>query len=76
MSLKIFSFSDLKKQAAEEKAQIENAPKVIVGPSIGRCHFCGRLAQVLKPVETINGRTRYKGECCYRGENHVHRPAH
>ncbi len=67
---------ELKKQIAEERKLIEGAPRVAVGPSIGRCHFCGRMAQALHPIETLNGVTRYKGECCYRGENHVHRSAY
>jgi len=52
---------------ALEKAQLDAAPLVQLGPPVGRCSFCGRLARSLQLVEVIGGHERSKCERCARG---------
>ena len=70
--------SALDKQVAWERAAIENAAPVAYGPTIPRCHFCGRIVSGnLYPAHDalpVNGTTvmiaeRFKGGCC---NGHAH----
>lgn len=51
-------------RVAHEHDELVNAPLVQLGPPLGRCHFCGRLARNLTLVEVVNGQERLRGECC------------
>ena len=66
----------LAQQIAAEAAAIQSAPAITVETgTVGRCSFCGRIAQHLQPFHdySSNGGTvlheRYKGECCNGGLN-------
>lgn len=51
-------------QIEAEKEIITNARPIELGPPVGRCNWCGRLARRLTVVEVVNGQERAKGECC------------
>jgi len=55
---------DLHAQVDKEAAEIKAAPVVSSAGHIGRCSFCGRVANRLTLVEVQQGIERYKGECC------------
>jgi hypothetical protein len=55
---------DLEAQVAQEVAELKNAPVVSSAGHIGRCSFCGGVANRLTLIEVVNGLERYKGECC------------
>ena len=56
---------ELRDQVKREQHEIQDAPHIAyTPPAMDRCHFCGRLAQSLTPVEVIGGQYRMKGECC------------
>lgn len=50
---------------AKEKVELDAAPPAQLGPFLGRCHWCGRVARTLTLVEVVGGAERYKGECCH-----------
>ena len=54
---------------AVEKAQLDAAPPIQLLPPVGRCSFCGRLAQSLQLVEVIGGQERFKCELCAGGRH-------
>ena len=56
--------TDLGRQVDKEAQEIASAPRVELGPAVGRCHFCGGFARELRLIEVVNGVERYKGECC------------
>ena len=64
--------SDLEKQVAAERQEIENAPQIPVSQlqprtsgMAGFCHWCRRFSTNLVYVETVHEVERYKGaECC------------
>jgi creatinine amidohydrolase/Fe(II)-dependent formamide hydrolase-like protein len=58
---------ELVKQVAEELKEIQNAPPIMYGPSVPRCHFCGAIEtshENLELVETVDGNQRHRGGCC------------
>lgn len=61
--------SELDDQVAQEKAEIENAPKVPLSqfqPTqyAGRCSFCGQPSMNLIYVDSMHGQERFRGDCC------------
>lgn len=60
---------ELEAQIAQEKAELDNAPKVPVSqyqPTVysGRCSFCGQPAMNLIYVDAMHGTERFRGDCC------------
>lgn len=60
----------LESQIADEKAQIDNAPKVDIshylGGNLGRCSYCGQPSANLVYTDSLHGHDRYKCmERCY-----------
>jgi len=64
--------TEMEARIAAEAKEIVNAPSVpVTSGRVGRCSFCGRVAQNLVPVDTFHGLERNRGECCtprYSGE--------
>lgn len=56
--------AELKAQVAQERGEIEAAPKVLPRPMVGRCGVCGRPARNLTRYSIVGGVERFKGECC------------
>lgn len=58
-------------QIAAEKAEIENAPKILLSQLMpntgksGRCCKCGQVSGNLLYMDTVHGQERWVGyECC------------
>jgi len=58
---------ELKAQIEREVAELKAARIIHPGPPVGRCHFCGRVAYELFPVEVINEQARHACTLCAAG---------